>query len=83
MIDTADVVVSLVQVKACPDTVRELKALLRIAESGELVGFAYVGHYRGGHFDADVVGGCRREPGFCLQMLRWLERKLDDVILPR
>lgn len=55
---------SLSVVKVKPDTelIRVLTELLRAAEEGKLNGLAYTALFRGGGYDADVIGQARDHP---------------------
>jgi hypothetical protein len=58
------------------ETVQILTRLLHEAQTGELVGFAYVAIHRGYEFEADATGSARQMPEMTVGMLKALEGKL-------
>lgn len=73
------VVVRLVPSTVSKETVDELRALLREAERGEIVGFTYVAIHPGRKFSADAVGGAKEAPAFTLGPMQLLNRYLVDL----
>lgn len=68
----------LVPDKISTDTVGALQYLLRLAESGEIIGMAFVAMSRRRHFIANTTGEAHRSPVFTRGMLAYLDDKLAD-----
>lgn len=60
-----------------PDTVEALRELLAHAESGRIIGMAFVAMYRGRRFIANASGEARRSPVFTRGMVAVLDDHLS------
>lgn len=70
----------LVESKASEDTIIALEQLLQAAQSGKLIGLAFVAMYAGREYMAVTVGEARRNPTFTRGMLRALDDSLGKVV---
>ncbi len=67
----------LVPDKISTDTVGALQYLLRLAESGEIIGMAFVAMSRKRTFVANTTGEAHRNPVFARGMVAYLDDKLS------
>lgn len=64
------------------DTVRCLRALLKKAEEGEVIGVAYTAmHKENRTYAVHACGEAHRNPTFAIGMARLLVRKLEDQVI--
>lgn len=61
------------------DTLEALRELLRLAETGEVVGIAFAAMFKRRQFIADTAGECHRNPVFA----RGMVAALDDCLAER
>lgn len=62
------------------DTVEALGELLTQAETGDVIGVAFVAMYRQRRFITNTAGECRRNPVFARGMIAALDDQLADRI---
>lgn len=70
-------VVHLVQHEGSHDTKEAAKAISADAESGQLVGIAFVGIYRGGDYICDTAGEAFKNTTLTIGMVRMLSALLE------
>lgn len=68
----------LIQNKISGHTVSALRQLLSEAESGEIIGMAFIAMYRNREFVVDTTGESRRNPVFTRGMLSYLDDELSS-----
>jgi len=61
------------------DTVECLQELLNLAESGDLIGLAYVAMFKGRTYVVDATGEVRRSPTFARGMVSDLHDELKSI----
>jgi len=70
----------LVQDGLSSDTIKALQSLLAEAESGQLIGLAYVAMYKRREYTASATGEARRNPTFTRGMLAALDDVLGEMV---
>lgn len=70
----------LVPDKISQDTVTALRELLVHAETGRLIGIAFVGMYRSRRYIANTAGEASRNPTFARGMIAALDDHLADMV---
>lgn len=70
----------LIRFPGSSDTVQRLRALLAEAESGQLIGIAYIAMYSHRSYAVGVDGETRKAPTFTRGMLHVLDDELAKLI---